>query len=406
MFFRVNSWIRETNTRATCMLLAVYAAATPLAAQEAASTLPATFTNPPLFWMPDAGSGWIDFSPQGNHIVIPVVLNGHPTRALIDTGVDQLIVSKAYADVHRLPLTPWAKPVGSGGPAQYYTTPSVALDVGAFRTSKPGAFTVVDLSHLTGSGLNGVDVVIGLPLLGPFEWQVDQDHHRFRLLKSGSIPVSDGIPIRVGPNNSRLVTDVSINGKSVSSMIDTGSDDEISLASEAAETTGFEPQTDIASIGMGGISVQSLGRLTDFMIGTRKVTGAYATIGGNDWWGSKEIQALVGMGVLRAYNMTLDLSARRMMLEPRLQPAAPIYRSSSGVQGFVRDGRWSIAHVMRNSPAAAASLKPGVEICAVDDKPVTQELIDGYWRQAALATQHVLKLCDGTSRTITLRSFY
>ena len=95
MFFRVNSRIRETNTRATCMLLAVYAAATPLAAQEAASTLPATFTNPPLFWMPDAGSGWIDFSPAGNHIVIPVVLNGHPTRALIDTGVDQLIVSKA-----------------------------------------------------------------------------------------------------------------------------------------------------------------------------------------------------------------------------------------------------------------------------------------------------------------------
>ena len=74
----------------------------------------------------------------------------------------------------------------------------------------------MDLSRLNAMGLADVEVVIGLPILGIFEWQVDQDHHRFRLLSSGSIPIPDGIPIRVGPNNSRLVTDVSINGQFVS----------------------------------------------------------------------------------------------------------------------------------------------------------------------------------------------
>ncbi|WP_322962971.1 aspartyl protease family protein [Sphingomonas fuzhouensis] len=402
--------IRERRAAAARKLLVAYAAIVgvmPVQAQDATTPLPATFTNPPLFWIPDAGSGWIDFNPEGNHIVIPVMLNGQPAKAMIDTGFDYLAVSKSYADAHHLPLTPWGKPpLSVGGPTQYYTTPSVAIDVGVFRTIKPGAVTVLDLSNLAVSNLKGVDVVIGLPLLGPFEWQVDQDHHRFRLMKSGTIPLSDGIPIRVGPNNSRLVTDISVNGKSVSPvMIDTGSDDPMSLSARIAEVAGFKPQTDIASIGAGGTATQPLGRVTDFMIGQHKVADAYATIEFSGWVGSG-IQALVGMGTLRAYNMTVDLTAGQMTLEPRTRPAAPIKRSRDGIQGFVRDGRWAIAHVMRNSPAMTAGLKAGAEICAIDGRPVSQELLDGYWSRAASGTRHVLKLCDGPSRAITLRSFY
>lgn len=387
--------------------VAIFGAAPSVEAQEASPALPATFTNPPLFRVPDTGSGWISFNPDGAHIVIPITLNGQPTKALIDTGVDQLLLSKSYADAHHLPLTPWSKPVSAGGAVQYYTTPSVALDIGDLSTTKPGAVTVGDLSHMAVSGLASVDVVIGLPLLGPLEWQVDQDHHRFRMMKSGSIPVTDGIPIKVGPGNSRLVNNISVNGKSVSlAMIDTGSDSEVSLSPNAAGQTGFVSKTDIASLGVGGTVVEPLGRLKDFMIGKHDVTGAYATVEDGSWWGAKEIQALIGMGVLRAYNMTVDLTAGQMKLEPRVQPAAPIYRSPSGIQGFVVNGRWNVAHVMRNSPAMTAGLKPGMAVCAIDGKPVSDELIDGYWHRAALGTRHSLRLCDGTSRDVTLRSFY
>lgn len=405
------TWMRGQKLAFYCKLFVICAAtfgATPLVkAQEVTSPLPATFTNPPLFWMPDLGSGWISFDPGGDHIVIPIMLNGQPSKALIDTGVDQLLLSKSYADAHRLPLTPWGEAVGFGGAAQYYTTPSVALDIGAFRTTKPGAVTVVDLGRVAVSRLEGVDVVIGLPLLGPFEWQVDQDHHRFRLMKSGSFPVVDGIPIGVGPGNSRMVTNGSVNGKSVSFvMIDTGSDSEVSLSAHAADLTGFASQTDFASIGVGGTVVQPFGRLKKFMIGKHEVTNAYATVEDGNWWGAKEIQALIGMGVLRAYNMTVDLTVGRMALEPRVPSVPPIYRSLSGIQGFVVNDRWNVAHVMRNSPAMTAGLKPGMVVCAIDDKPVSEELVSGYWKRAASGTRHVLKLCDGTSRTIALRSFY
>ncbi len=386
---------------------AAHAPLSALRAQENPSTLPATFTDRPVFWIPDAGSGWIDFEPKSDIVIIPVVLNGHPTKAMIDTGFDDVVVSKAYADAHHLPLTPWAKPESVGGPTQFYTTPSVTLDVGAIRTTKPGAVTVMDLSRLNAVGLADVEVVIGLPILGIFEWQVDQDHHRFRLLSSGSIPIPDGIPIRVGPNNSRLVTDVSINGQSVSpTMIDTGNDSAVSISPAVAERTGFKPQTDIGSVGAGGMVVQPLGRLTDFTLGAHRVSGAYATVDQANWWGSKEIQALIGMGVLRTYNMTVDLTAGRMLLEPRMPPLKPVYRSTSGIQGYTRNGRLSVVHVMSQSPAAAGKLKPGDEICTIDQKAVSKELVEDYFAHAAPGTKHLLTLCDGTSRAITLRRFY
>jgi C-terminal processing protease CtpA/Prc len=104
--------------------------------------------------------------------------------------------------------------------------------------------------------------------------------------------------------------------------------------------------------------------------------------------------------------MTVDLTVGRMALEPRVPSVPPIYRSLSGIQGFVVNDRWNVAHVMRNSPAMTAGLKPGMVVCAIDDKPVSEELVSGYWKRAASGTRHVLKLCDGTSRTIALRSFY
>lgn len=402
-------FVKRSLTR-TALLTSSVAALSPLSAlptQEAPSTLPATFTDRPVFWIPDTGSGWIEFDQKSDIIVIPVVLNGHPTKAMIDTGFDQLVVSKTYADSHHLPLTPWAKPDSVGGPTQLYTTPSVTLDVGAIRTTKPGAVTVMDLSRLNAMGLADVEVVIGLPILGIFEWQVDQDHHRFRLLSSGSIPIPDGIPIRVGPNNSRLVTDVSINGQFVSpTMIDTGSDSEVSISPAVAERTRFKPQTDIASVGAGGVVVQPLGRLTDFTLGAYRVSDAYATVERANWWGAKEMRALIGMGMLRNYNVTVDLTAGRMLLEPRVLPSKPAYRSTSGIQGYTRNGRLSVAHVMSRSPAAAAKLKPGDEICSIDYKAVSKDLVEDYFAHAAPVTKHLLTLCDGTSRTVTLRRFY
>lgn len=379
---------------------------TPVQAQKVTQVSPVDHNDQPVFWIPNAGSGWIDFVPtEGGQIFITVVLNGDHVRALIDTGFDQIVVSKAYADAHTLPLTRSATPISFGGATPYYATPGVALDIGAIRTIKPGSVTVLDFSQLTNLAMGQFDVVIGLPVLASMEWQVDQDNHRFRLMKSGTIPLPLGIPIRVGPDNSRLVTDVAINGKSVSpAMIDTGSDSEISLTATTAKAVGFVAATDMQSIGAGGSVVQPFGRATNFSIGTHAIKSVYADVVSGDW--APGIPAMIGMGLLRSYNTSVDLPMGRMVLSARTTPLPTPPKSTSGVQGDFQGGRLTITHVMRNSPAAAAELKAGDQICAINGEQMSQNMIDRHWGRAAPGTEYTLKLCDGSVRAMTLRSFY
>lgn len=373
------------------------------AAVPAAADAPAV---EPTFWLPDAGSGWIDFDPgEGGQVVIPVVLNGQPARALVDTGFDQLVLSKAFADAHHLALTPLNKPMGFGGASQLYTTPGMSLDIGAVRTTRPGAFIVTDFDHVRGAGLD-FDAVIGLALLGRLEWQLDEDHHRFRFLPSRAQPIVDGTPVQLGLGGSRLVTTIGVNGTPLPfAMIDLGSDDEISLPPTAMQQAKVHVDTDLMAAGAGGAVVEPVGRLGSLTIGGQQVEGAHAT-GDAGWFPGSDIKALIGMGILQRYNLTVDVPAGMMKLTPRTIPARPKPKSTSGIQGTYADGRLLIAHVMKNSPAEAAGLKAGDAICGLDDKPMSQQLNDQHWGRAAPGTRYTVKLCDGTTRQLVLRDFY
>ncbi|OJU17745.1 MAG: hypothetical protein BGN95_15665 [Sphingomonas sp. 66-10] len=373
------------------------------AAAPAAADAPAI---EPTFWLPDAGSGWINFDPgDGGQVVIPVVVNGQPARALVDTGFDQLVLSKAFADAHHLALTPLNKPIGFGGASQTYATPGISLDIGAMRTTRPGALVVTDFDNVRNAGLN-FDAVIGLALLARLEWQLDEDHHRFRFLPSHAEPIVGGTPVRLGPRGSRLVTTIGVNGAPLASaMIDLGSDDEVSVPPAVMQQAKVHVDTDLMAAGAGGAVVEPVGRLGSLTIGGLQVEGAHATSDAG-WFPGDDIKALIGMGILQRYDLTVDVPAGMMKLTARTTPAIPRPKSTSGVQGAYADGRLLIAHVMKNSPAEAAGLKAGDAICALDDKPMSQQLVDQHWGRAAPGTRYAVRLCDGTARQLVLRDFY
>lgn len=378
----------------------------PLSAQQPpVAKSQSTMPDMPTFWIPDDGSGWIDFTPsESGHIVIPVVLDGEPVRALVDTGVPQMLISKAFADDHHLPLTAWGRTNNFGGVSDNYIAPITGLTIGALRLTKPGVIQVTDISSFAGLGPERFDVVIGLSLLGALGWEVDQDHHRFRFVRSGSIAVDHPIPIRLA--KSRLFADVSLAGRDISPvMIDTGSDDQVSLTVALAETLGFHGQTDLAAAGVGGRVVRPFGQVRDFRIGDRVVPAAYARVG-DDWYEPEGARAMIGMGILGNYNIVADPPAGKMALISRATPLPPFRKSTSGVQGPYHDGRVTIMHVMKNSPAASIGLKAGDEICAIDGKPMSKDMDDRHWRLAAPGTRYRLKLCDGSDHVMTLRSFY
>lgn len=353
-----------------------------------------------------AGSGWIDFVPtESGHLIIPVVLNGEHVRALIDTGFDQVVVSKPFADAHHLPLTPTTKPVSFGGPAQFYMTPSMTIDVGEIRTTKPGTLAVTDFGALSSSMTQPFDVVIGLSYLALGEWEIDQDNRRFRLLKSGTIPITGGAEIHVG-SGSRLLTTIEVNGKTVSpAMVDLGDDGALYLTQSIAEEVGFKPLTDLGSHGVGGDVVQPLGRVDDLAVGSSRATGIYATSSSRDWL-DPSIKASIGLGFLQRYNMVVDIPLGKMQLIKRVTLGSPIAKTTSGVQGSYNNGRLTIQHVMKNSPAEVAGLRGGDQICALNGVPMSRRLYESHWGRSAPGTKYDVKLCNGTSRTLISKSFY
>lgn len=358
----------------------------------------------PAFEMPNDGSGWIDFAPNENgQIVIPVTLNEIPVSALVDTGVPQMVISKSFAGKHHLPLTSWGRTNDFAGFTDNYVTPNISLTVGSLHTTTPGTVAVTDLENLNQRGIGDFDVVIGLSVLGDVGWEIDQDHHRFRLFRSGSLTIEHPIPLRLA--NSRLFTNTTINNHNVSQVVvDTGSDEQVSLTNIFAKSIDFKGQTDLAAAGIGGIAVQPYGKLTDFHIGERSVPVAYATV--SDWFKPEGGKVMIGMGVLQNYNMVADPPAGKMMLTPRSIPLPAFPKSTSGVQGSYQDGRITIVHIMKNSPAASISLKAGDQICSINGKPMSESMVNNHWGRAAPGTRYELGLCDGSTRIMTLQSFY
>lgn len=402
--------IRARNTLATIgyAALACFASGyiTPLLAQKASGTGGRTnLRTLPTFWMPNNGSGWIDFVPNENgQIIIPVTLNGVPVRALVDTGVPQMVISKSFADAHHLPLTPWGKINSFAGSTDNYITSNISLSVGALHTTMPGTVGVTDLGSVTQRSIGNFDIVIGLLILGDVGWEIDQDHHRFRLFRSGSIKIERPIPLRLA--QSRLFTNVTIDNHDVTQVvIDTGSDEQVYVSEDLAKSIDFKGRTDLAAAGVGGIAVQPFGKLTSFRIGERSVPVAYATVGG-DRFKAEGGKASIGMGVLQNYNMVVDPPGGKMTLTPRSIPLPEFSKSTSGVQGTYQDGRITIVHVMKNSPAAKIDLKAGDQICSINGKPMSESMVNNHWGRAAPGTRYELGLCDGSTRKMTLQSFY
>lgn len=364
---------------------------------------------PPSWWMPTAGSGWIAIAPAKGHrphLIIPVTIDGEATWALVDTGFNPMTLSKRFADAHRLPLTLQGQPESFGGPTAFYSTPAVTMAIGDVRTAQPQPFAVTDLDSLADLDLHPFDAVIGLALLGRVGWEVDEDGQRIRFVPPGTLPMTHPAPLRPGPDGGRLVTDLDLGPiGSTPAGVDTGSDDDLTLSTSLFARAGVPVLTDSASAGAGGLFVERLGRLGRATVGGATVTGPLTTE-------SDQVSrvmgepAMIGMGLMSRFNLRVDLPAGKMELVPRTTPVRPAPKSTVGAQGPLKQDRKMIVHVMLNSPAAAAGLKAGDAICAVNDRPMSRALYDSGWGTVPPGVRYTLRLCDGRTIALVTRAFY
>jgi predicted aspartyl protease len=182
----------------------------------------------------------ITLAPTG-HPVIPVQVGGHaPVTFVLDTGADQTVLYRHYADELALPLRAGEQLVGQTGVTDVpgVTIPSLVVDGRAY-----GALATVALpDRADGARLNGI---VGLDIMRGTVADIDFAAGRFALRPATSDPREflspAATPIRVRRvAEHHLAFDVQVNGITGTAVLDSGARD-TRLNWRFAAAAGYSP---------------------------------------------------------------------------------------------------------------------------------------------------------------------
>jgi len=364
-------------------------------------------------WQPGADQPWIPMiETTGNLIVIPVRVNGQELPAVVDTGsVVTLIDTNAAKQIGLVPGMPVSvTALGGNGKAAVAFAPVASFGVGGFAQTG-GMIGIGDFTSLRQASPQRFSIILGMDALSGMAIDVDFDNRRVKLQPSGARPPMGPAPAPIALKSpGRAVTAVTVRGGAVESVIvDTGSNGEFTLTKRRWTSLPHEQfeVTDLASAGLGGIHVEPYLRLPTFAVGEAKASDIPTTIADHslEAWSD----GTIGIGFLRRFNVYLDPRAGVLQLAPRREAVPPVAVTMTGIQGSARDDGLTIVHVMANSPAAAAGLKQGDRICAVDGDRVSAAWVGtarNDWGHGPAGKRAMLTMCDGRTIPLTLKVFY
>jgi len=298
--------------------------------------------------------------------LVQVVLEGAgPYEFLIDTGSSATILSQRVAEETGLePLAGVAVAEGAHGDrvGSSDLRRVKELEIGPCRFREV-AVLVLDLEPLRKSFQVPFDGIVGYPLFMDTTWTIDYPEQQVRLGARG-LAAPDGVEILpLPPRSARPDLLLQVGDVSHSFLIDSGSNDAISLRGDAERYRFREPPVfaEVTGSITGNLTLQRIGRLLDpLQLGGHRIVSPLATI-------DAEGQRL-GSRILKNFEVTFD--PRRDRVRLRRPSGAPIL--VDGVRGtgaFMQrhDRHWEVFHVVEGTPASRAGLAPGDRVLGRSD---------------------------------------
>lgn len=363
---------------------------------------------------PDSEARWVAFDlTAGNQMRFTATLDGKPVTAILDTGASHSVLAADYARRTGLRVAQrGATATAIGGEVARGWAGTTLIEFGGLSRAG-GGIDVVELPVRT-TGERALDIIAGRDLIDRYALDIDYANRRFRLLPSGRLPyVGVQAPLRVAQAPLAYVTRLTVAGRRVEPVIvDTGDGTSLTLSREAWRALPLAPappETTALAYGVGGAIQLNLSSLPRVALGGLSLDDVEVGIersGG--FLDAAKSAGRIGMGFLQRFRVLLDPAAGHMVLAPAASAATPP-RSTTGLQLALEHQRLTVLHVMRGSPADAGGWKAGETICTVDGTSVaTAGAAAGGagWPFGTPGRTVALGLCDGSTRTLTLRRFY
>jgi hypothetical protein len=334
--------------------------------------------------------GWIELS---------VTVNGQAGRWLLDTGSTRHIVSKAFAERHGLVA---GAPVGAAtalGPVQGRAVALPVLHIGAHEHLGQSALRLDDLRALVGAAGEGLDGVLGVPLLAGLA--VDLDLRQWTLGLSEAAPAADcpagSEALALGTHRGLPVVQLRVNeGGPETLLLDTGNPAAV-VRIAADQAAAAEPGLALAGgarlalarqVAAGGWQRTSVPVLRMHAPALHRALAPGVT-------------GLVGTALLDGTRWQLHMAQRRACVE-RGSLALP---GGFGLTLAQKGGALVIDSVLVGGPAEAAGLKAGEGVQRWAGG-VASEPLRRLWARVQGQAEIELEMQGADARVLRLKRAY
>ncbi len=347
---------------------------------------------------------------RGNRIIVPVKINGRETSAFLDSGASTTTLDRAYARSIGLPEGRKIEAEGAGGIAEAELVSGVTLEIGGMRFDDMNV-GVVDLAMISRAVGRPVSVVVGREFFNSAVVSIDWARGRLHVSPhEGFKPDASAVAVpltRRGPFNTIPVSIA--NAKPVEALLDLGNGGALSVP-----RTYWGGRSDLSGLrfaqwqagGVGGLHAARSTLVPEVTLAGRTFAQVPAVLSdfGNDHDPTQMTN--VGIDLLKQFHVDLDLGRDRIYLTPR-SDAPPFDRDRSGTRMDLVGDRLKVKFVSPQGPAAAAGLKEGDEIVAIDGQRVTADYYAGRdWTRGPAGKAVTLERADRSRVTVTLSDYY
>lgn len=330
----------------------------------------------------------IPLTRRGEHHFVEISINGAAPRTfLIDTGAGLTAISRELADTLGLALGGSLGIVGLGGGVKAHSATLASVGIGAI-TRKDVSCLVLDFEEMRRSMGLKVEGILGYSALNRYAVTFDFALGTLELAQNAPprSPGAGGARVRMEMLGGQALVQGSVEGGERNSFIvDTGSWVTFVPAAVGRKVAAVRRVPGVPFVGADGRVLEAEAvRARSISIGAARVDRPillFATSGGgNDPVGltlASGERGVLGANVLMRFRVTLDYPRSELVLEPQAaQPGLPAPDDGLAVLGLVGPGivlraesrGFKVRHVVAESPAARAGVKPGDRVLAVDDR--------------------------------------
>jgi len=357
----------------------------------------------------DADIGWTPFNLYlDGYIELAGEVAGREVRAMLDSGAGITVLDRAFAESIGLQMRDGGTIQGIGGEEQLYLADGVTVSVPGV-TLRDASVAVLDLSEIADKMGRRFEVILGvevftravvtidyparrLSFAPPHAYEAPAGAHSVRMFSRGGVP-------KVECRYEKLPTTLC--------DIDTGSNSTVDIVAHYVDEydmlEGRRAVSRAATGGVGGMIETSVSTLREFSfagvsVGSSPANFMAEAVGSLD---TDEIAGNIGAGVLGSFVLVFDYPGMRFHVIPPPQPS-PIRRDRSGVQSTFRGDHIELFYVAPGSPAAAAGLRKGQRVTAIDGRKVGLDYLDGVFRWRFADPGTVVVLTDDMGRDYRL----